>query len=37
MELKIYERGPAVSKIIIKFVTKAPVNVLDACAPIFYA
>ena len=37
MELKIYESGPAVSKMTMKFETKAPVNVLDAYYPIICA
>ena len=36
-ELKIYESGPAVSKMTMKFEPKAPVNVLDAYYPIICA
>ena len=33
MDPKIYERGPAVTNKIMKFVMNAPVNVLDAYYP----
>ena len=37
IEPKIYASGPAVSKAIMKFDTKTPVIVFDACYPIFFA
>lgn len=37
MEPKIYERGPAVTNKMMKLVTNAPVNVLDAYCPIPFA